>query len=92
MKGSEQNKYFDQYGDNLPGEVAMAILEMPQEFSGVPASLRNQVLQRALESQHGPAIAEINELEQGIAAAEDWVEASRTEIRTEAGVADERAI
>ena len=90
MKGSEQNKYFDQYGDNLPAEVAMAILEMPQEFSGVPASLRNQVMQRALESQHGPAIAEITELEQGIAAAEDWVEGSRNEIRLEAGVADER--
>ena len=90
MKGSEQNKYFDQYGDNLPAEVAMAILEMPQEFSGVPASLRDQVLQRALETQHGPAIAEINELEQGIAAAEDWVEGSRNEVRLEAGVADER--
>ena len=90
MKGSEQNKYFDQYGDNLPAEVAMAILEMPQEFSGVPASLRDQVMQRALETQHGPAIAEINELEQGIAAAEDWVEGSRNEVRLEAGVADER--
>jgi hypothetical protein len=90
MKGSEQNKYFDQYGDNLPAEVTTAILEMPLEFCGVSEARRNEVLQRALEAQHGPAIAEITELEQGIAAAENWVEGSRNEIRLEAGVTDER--
>jgi hypothetical protein len=90
MKTSEQNRYFDSYGDNLPSEVAQAILEMPAEFSGVPASLRNQVLHRALEAQHGPEFAEIAEIEQGIEAAENWVEGSRNEVRLEAGVTDER--
>ena len=90
MTASGQNKYFDQYGDSLPAEVTTAILEMPLEFCGVSESRRNEVLQRALEAQHGPEIAEISELEQGIEAAENWVEGSRNEVRLEAGVADER--
>ena len=38
MKGNDQKNYFARHGDNLPAEVAMAILEMPPEFSGVPKS------------------------------------------------------
>src|SRR5262245_28037339 len=33
MKGDEQTKYFVSHGDSLPAEVAMAILELPPEFS-----------------------------------------------------------
>ena len=46
MKADDQTKYLARYGDNLPSEVAMAITELPAEFSGVPKSrhdlLRNK--------------------------------------------------
>jgi hypothetical protein len=45
---------------------------------------------RALEAQHGAEIAEITELEEGIAVAESAVETGRDEVRLEAGVLDER--
>jgi hypothetical protein len=90
MKGSEQKNYFARYGDDLPGEVAMAILEMPPEFSGVPKSRHDLMTTRALEAQHGPAIAEIAELEEAIASAESAVETGRDEVRIEAGALDER--
>jgi hypothetical protein len=90
MKGSEQKNYFARYGDNLPGEVAMAILEMPPEFSGVPKSRHDLMRTRALEAQHGPEIAEIAELAEAIMAAESAVETGRDEVRLEVGVLDER--
>jgi hypothetical protein len=90
MKGNDQKNYFARHGDNLPAEVAMAILEMPPEFSGVPKSRHDLMKTRALEAQHGPEIAEISELEEAIAAAESAVETGRDEVRLEVGVHDER--
>jgi hypothetical protein len=89
MKGSEQKNYFARYGDDLPGEVAMAILEMPPEFSGVPKSRHDLMRTRALEAQHGPEIAEIAELAEAITAAESAVETGRDEVRLEVGVLNE---
>jgi hypothetical protein len=90
MKGNDQKNYFARHGDNLPGEVAMAILEMPPELSGVPKSRHDLVTERALAARHGPEIAEIAELEEAIAAAESAVETGRDEVRLEVGVHDER--
>ena len=90
MKGNDQKNYFARHGDNLHAEVAMAILEMPPEFSGVPKSRHDLMTTRGLEAQHGPEIAEIAELEEAIAAAESAVEAGRDEVRLEVGVHDER--
>jgi hypothetical protein len=90
MKGSEQKNYFARYGDDLPGEVAMAILEMPPEFSGVPKSRHDLLTTKALAAQHGPEIAEISELAEAVMAAESAVETGRNEVRLEVGVLDER--
>ena len=89
MKADDQTKYFARYGDNLPTEVAMAILEVPPEFSGIPKSRHDLMMGRALEFQHGPEVAGIAELEEAIAAAESAVETGRDEVRLEAGI-DER--
>ena len=91
MKALEQTRYFANHGDNLPTEVAMAILEMTPEFSGVPKSRHDLMTTRTLEAQHGPEIVEISELEEAIAAAESAVETGRDEVRLEVGVHDELA-
>ena len=90
MKGDDQKNYFARHGENLPTEVALAILEMPPEFSGVPKSRHDLLTERALTAQHGPDITEIAELEEAIAAAESAVETGRDEVRLEVGVHDER--
>ena len=54
MKGDDQKNYFARHGENLPTEVALAILEMPPEFSGVPKSRHDLLTERALTAQHGP--------------------------------------
>jgi hypothetical protein len=89
MKGNDQKNYFARYGNDLPGEVTMAILEMPPEFSGVPKSRHDLLTTKALEAQHGPDITEIAELAEAITAAESAVE-RRDEVRLEVGVLDER--
>jgi hypothetical protein len=90
MKSEDQAKYFVNYGNNLPAEVAQAVLELPPEYSAVPKSQHALLTASALQAQHGPEIAAIAELEEAIAAAESAVEAGRNEVRLEAGVLDER--
>jgi hypothetical protein len=90
MKGDEQTQYFARHGNNLPTEVALAILEMPPEFSGVPKTRHDLLTETALDTRHGPEIAEISELEAAIEAAESAVETGRDEVRLEAGAFDER--
>jgi hypothetical protein len=90
MKPEDQAKYFATLGDHLPGEVAMAVLELPPEFSGVPRSRHDLLTQTALNAQHGAEIAEIAELEEAIAIAENAVETGRDEVRLEAGGLEER--
>jgi hypothetical protein len=62
IKAEEQAKYFATQADNLSSEVAMAILEMPPEFSGVPKSRHDLLSKRAIDARHGPEIAEITDL------------------------------
>jgi hypothetical protein len=38
MKPDELANYFAKYGDNLPVEIAQAVIELPPEYSGVPQS------------------------------------------------------
>ena len=90
MKGRRSEKLLRPTWRELTAEVAMAILEMPPEFSGVPKSRHDLMTERALTAQHGPEIAEIAELEEAIAAAESAVETGRDEVRLEVGVHDER--
>jgi hypothetical protein len=88
MKPDELTAYFARYGDNLPTEIAQAVTELPAEYSGVPQSRHDLLTERALNAQHGDAIAEIKEIEQAIEAAESSVEAAREEVRLEAGIHD----
>jgi hypothetical protein len=74
MKSDEQAKYFATHSDNLPAEVAMAILELPPEYSGVTAPQHERLTQHALALHHGPEIAETAELEQALVVAESVVE------------------
>jgi hypothetical protein len=67
MKDVEQREYFAKYGDNLPSEVAAAVLELPQEYSGVTTPQHERLAQHALAARHGAEIAETTELEEAIA-------------------------
>jgi hypothetical protein len=89
MRPDDQSEYFRSYGDDLPAEVAIAVLELPPEFSGVPKSRHDLMGARALEAQHGPEMAAIAELEDAVAVAESAVETGRDEVRLEAGAPDE---
>ena len=88
MKSEELTNYFATYGDNLPIEIAQAVTELPPLYSGVPQSRHDLLIERALNVQFGAAIAEINEIEQAIEAAESAVEAARDEVRIESGMHD----
>jgi hypothetical protein len=90
MKEAAQLKYFAQYGDDLPSEVAAAVLEMPPEFCGVPKSRHDLLTQRTLAARHGSEMADIAELEEAIAAAESAVETGRDEVRLEVGGIDKQ--
>ena len=88
MKPDDQAKYFAEYGDNLPTEIAQAVIELPPEYSRVPKSRHDLLTERALDAQHHDAIAEIKEIEQAIEAAASTVEAARDEVRLEVGIHD----
>jgi hypothetical protein len=88
MKSDELTNYFARYGDNPPSEIAMAVIELPAEYSGVPQSRHDLLVERALDAQFGNEVAEIQEIEQAIEAAESSVEAARDEVRIEVGIND----
>src|SRR5262245_59350583 len=50
MKSDEQARYFAGLGDDLPVEVAMAVLELPPEYSGVPKSRHDLIAASALQA------------------------------------------
>jgi hypothetical protein len=90
MKSEERVKYFLSHGDNLPADVAMAVLELPPEYSGVTTTQHELLAHRVLAARHGPEIAETAELEEAIAAAESTVETGRDELRLEVGGIDKQ--
>jgi hypothetical protein len=74
--------------ENLDPETALAIVETPAVYSGVLDVDRNQLVDRALEAQHGEDVPKIEELESAIATAESAVEAGREEVAHENGIFD----
>jgi hypothetical protein len=88
MKPDQQTEWFRKYGDTIPAEIAAAITELPPEFSGVPASRYEMLMERALDAQFGEEIVEIKQIEQAIEAAMGAVEAARDEVRLEVGIYD----
>jgi hypothetical protein len=74
--------------DNLDPITAEALVTVPASLTGISKMHRQQLIDRALQAQHGGKIAELKELERAIEAAESAVEAGRDEIRLETGVFD----
>jgi hypothetical protein len=89
MPAKDRNRYVSQRRENMDPNLALAIVEMPAEFSGVLASDRNDLLDRALEAQHGNKMTQLRDLEHAIEVAASAVETGRDEVRAEAGL-DER--
>jgi len=65
-----------------------AILSAPASLSGVSPTHRQQLVDRAMQAEHGPALAELTTLEQAIAVAETAIESAREEVRAETGITD----
>jgi hypothetical protein len=86
MPQEERSKYFSKHA--AEPEFAQAIIEQGAEFSGVHASDRDMLIDQTLEALHGPALAELRDLEQAIEVAETAVEAARVEAAHEAEVWD----
>jgi hypothetical protein len=74
--------------DLLDPITAEALVTAPASLTGISKMHRQQLIDRALQAQHGDKIAELKELERAIEAAESAVEAGRDEVRLEAGVFD----
>jgi hypothetical protein len=68
--------------------TAEALVTAPASLTGISKMHRQQLVDRALQAQHGEAVAELQELERAIEVAESAVETGRDEIRLEAGVFD----
>jgi hypothetical protein len=87
LPSEERNRVLAR-ADNLDPETALAIVEMPAIYSGVLDVDRNQLVDRALQAQHGEDVPRIQELESAIATAEGAVEAGREEVALENGIFD----
>jgi hypothetical protein len=87
LPSDERNRVLAR-ADALDPETALAIVEMPAMYSGVMDVDREQLVNRALEAQHGEDVPRIQELESAIATAESVVEAGREEIAHEVGLFD----
>jgi hypothetical protein len=74
--------------DAMPVEILQAVTELPPEYSGVPQTRYDLLVNGQMAAQFGPAIAEITEIEQAIEAAESTVEAARFEVAREAGIVE----
>jgi hypothetical protein len=85
MSDSERNSYIAENIDSLDPELVQGILEEPK-FSGVLPSDFERLRDRALREQHGDrAIAELVDLEAGIAIADGAITAAREEIAQDVG-------
>jgi hypothetical protein len=81
---AERDAYLRANAEKLDPQMALAIMEVPAEMSGVSSVQREALIERALEVQHGDTIREVKELERGIEIAERAVELGREEIIREA--------
>jgi hypothetical protein len=70
--------------------TAEALVTAPQSLTGISEIHRQQLVDRALQAQHGEALSELQTLEKAIEAAASAVEMARDEIRLESGIFDPR--
>jgi hypothetical protein len=90
MPADERNRYVSKNLETMDPEMALAIREVPGEMTGVLGSQREQLIDLALQAQHGEVIAELQDLERGIEVADRALNAAREEIAHESGVHDLR--
>jgi hypothetical protein len=86
MPDKARRDYIGKRRENIDPELALAVVELPSEFSGVLETDRNELLDHALRSQHGDAMEQLVELERAIEVAESAVETGRDEVRQETGL------
>jgi hypothetical protein len=86
MPDKDRRAYVSKRRENIDPELALAISELPAEFSGVLETDRNELLDRALRAQHGEAMDQLVELERAIEVTESAVEVGRDEVRLETGL------
>jgi len=86
MPDKQRNEYISKRRDNMDPALALAICELPAEFSGVLEGDRNGLIDAALQAQHGEAMTQLRELEDAIEIAASAVETGRDEVRTETGL------
>ena len=68
--------------------TAEALVTAPASLTGISKMHHQQLVDRALQAQHGDKIDELKELERAIEVAESAVETGRDEIRLESGIFD----
>src|SRR5262245_34653178 len=85
MDDKERNAFISKNRENLDPDLALAIVEMPPEYSGVLEGDRNGLIDAALQAQHGKAMADLRELEEAIAIAESAIDAGLNEVRQQTG-------
>ena len=74
MPVKERNAYVSRRRENMDPDLALAIVEMLAEFSGALGSDRNDLIDSALQAQHGETMTQLKELEHAIEVAEIAVE------------------
>src|SRR5262249_38731230 len=82
----ERNAFVSKNRENMDSDMALAIVEMPAAFSGVLEMDRNQLLDAALQAQHGEAMKDLVQLEGAIEITESAVETGRDEARLATGL------
>jgi hypothetical protein len=81
---AERDAYIRANAEKLDPQMALAVMEMPAELSGISSVQRDALIERALEAQHGEALKAVQQLERGIEIVERAVELGREEIIREA--------
>jgi hypothetical protein len=80
----ERDDFLTENADKLDPQLALAVMEMPAEITGVSSVQREKLIDRALQAQHGEVMKDVQELERGIEIAERAVLLGRSEIIREA--------
>jgi hypothetical protein len=88
MPDDQRSSYVAANLEHFDPETALAIVSAPPELSGVLGSDRAVLIDRALQAQHGDAIAQVVQLERATDVAEHAVEKIREQIARDVGIAD----
>ena len=86
MPPKDRNAFVTKNRENMDPDMALAIVEMPAAFSGVLEMDRNQLIDAALQAQHGEAMKDLVQLERAIEITESAVETGRDEARLATGL------